>query len=35
MDFNNVIEIEIVQDVEENVYESSILIENGVPIVKN
>ena len=34
MEFNNVIEIEIVQDVEETVNKSAVLIENVVPIVK-
>ena len=34
MEFNNVIEIEIVQELEETVNKSAVLIENGVPIVK-
>jgi hypothetical protein len=34
MEFNKVIEIEIVEELEETVNKSAVLIENGVPIVK-
>ena len=34
MEFNNVIEIEIVEELEEFVNKSAVLTENSVPIVK-